>query len=160
MGVVTYEYEVVSTISPSRLFKSFILDSDNLIPKVVPGAFKSFEILEGDGGVGTIKLITFGEGSQFKFAKHKVEEIDEANCTYKYSVIEGDALGDEIESISYVVKVDAGPDGGSVVKTTSSYHTKTEHHSITVEKIKEGKEKAKAIFHAIEAHLHAHPHEY
>lgn len=63
MGVVTYEYEVVSTISPSRLFKSFILDSDNLIPKVVPGAFKSFEILEGDGGVGTIKLITFGEGN-------------------------------------------------------------------------------------------------
>ena len=62
MGIVTYEYEVVSTISPSRLFKSFILDSDNLIPKVVPGAFKSFEILEGDGGVGTIKLITFGEG--------------------------------------------------------------------------------------------------
>ncbi|KAG6431434.1 hypothetical protein SASPL_109513 [Salvia splendens] len=160
MGVVTYEYEVVSTISPSRLFKSFILDSDNLIPKVVPGAFKSFEILEGDGGVGTIKLITFGEGSQFKFAKHKVEEIDEANCTYKYSVIEGDALGEEIDSISYVVKVDAGPDGGSVVKTTSSYHTKTEHHSITEEKIKEGKEKAKAIFHAIEAHLHANPHEY
>ncbi|KAG6428343.1 hypothetical protein SASPL_112594 [Salvia splendens] len=160
MGVVTYEYEVVSTISPSRLFKSFILDSDNLIPKVVPGAFKSFEILEGDGGVGTIKLITFGEGSQFKFAKHKVEEIDEANCTYKYSVIEGDALGDEIDSISYVVKVDACPDGGSVVKTKSSYHTKTEHHSITEEKIKEGKEKAKAIFHAIEAHLHAHPHEY
>lgn len=62
MGVVSYEYKVVSSIPPARLFKSFILDSDNLIPKVVPGAFKSIETLHGDGGAGTIKVITFGEG--------------------------------------------------------------------------------------------------
>ncbi|NBH36891.1 hypothetical protein D3Z58_26220, partial [Clostridiaceae bacterium] len=159
MGVVTYEYEVVSTLPPSRLFKAFLLDSDNFIPKVIPGAFKSIETIEGSGGPGTVKLITFGEGSQYKTAKHRVDEVDEANYTYKYSVIEGDALGDEIESISYVVKIAPGPDGGSVVKTVSTYHTKTEHHSITEEKIKEGKEKAKAIFHAVEAHLHANPHE-
>ncbi|KAH6831873.1 hypothetical protein C2S53_012748 [Perilla frutescens var. hirtella] len=160
MGVVNYEYEVVSTLPPARLFKAFLLDSDNLIPKVIPGAFKSFETLEGTGGAGTIKLIHFGESSPFKYAKHRVDEVDEANFVYKYSVIEGDALGEELESISYVVKIVGGPDGGSVVKTSSTYHTKTDHHSITEEKIKEGKEKAKAVFHAVEAHLHANPHEY
>ncbi|KAL1548135.1 major allergen Pru ar 1-like [Salvia divinorum] len=160
MGVVNFEYEVVSTIPQHKLFKAFLLDGDNLIPKVIPGAFKSFETLQGDGGAGTIKLITFGESSPFKFAKHRVDEVDEANFVYKYSVIEGDALGDELESISYVVKITPGADGGSVVKTSSSYHTKTDHHSITEEKIKEGKEKAKGVFHAVEAHLHANPHEY
>ena len=89
-----------------------------------------------------------------------MDEVDEANFVYKYSVIEGDALGDELESISYVVKVTPGADGGSVVKTSSSYHTKTDNHSITEEKIKEGKEKAKGVFHAVEAHLNANPHEY
>ncbi|KAL7104886.1 hypothetical protein ACP275_07G009700 [Erythranthe tilingii] len=161
MGAITYEHEVVSTIAPKRLFKSFILDADNLILKVLPQAFKSFEIVEGDGGVGTVKIIHFGEGSQFKYAKHKIDEIDEENCVFKYTILEGDALiAGDLDSISYVIKIEAGPDGGSVCKTTSTYHTKKEHHGITEEKIKEGKEKAKAIFHAIEAHLHAHPQEY
>lgn len=100
-----------------------------------------------------------GAGSQYKTAKHRIDEIDEPNYVFKYSVIEGDAL-EGIEYISYVVKIEEGHEGGSVVKTTSTYHTKGEEHHITQDKIKEGKEKAKALFHAIEAHLHANPHEY
>ncbi|KAK4405508.1 UNVERIFIED_CONTAM: Major allergen Pru av 1 [Sesamum calycinum] len=159
MGVTTYEHEDVSSIPPHRLFKSLVLDSDNLIPKVLPQAIKSCETLEGNGGPGTVKLLTFGEGSQYKHAKHRIDEIDEENYVFKYTVLEGDAFGDKLESISNVVKIEAGPDGGSICKTISTYHTKGDHH-IAEDKIKEGKEKAKAIFKAIEAHLHAHPHEY
>lgn len=65
MGVITYDQEVACSIPPTKLFKSFILDSDNLIPKVLPQAFKSIETLEGDGGPGTVKLITFGEGKNY-----------------------------------------------------------------------------------------------
>ena len=63
MGVVTYEHEITSSISPAKMFKAFILDSDNLIPKILPQAIKCVEIIEGDGGPGSIKKITFGEGS-------------------------------------------------------------------------------------------------
>ena len=63
MGVFTFEYEHSSTVPPARLFKAFILDGDNLITKIAPQAIKSCEILEGNGGPGTIKKITFGEGS-------------------------------------------------------------------------------------------------
>ncbi|KAK4483292.1 hypothetical protein RD792_010477 [Penstemon davidsonii] len=160
MGVITYEQEISSSIPPSKMFKAFILDADNLIPKILPQAVKSVEILEGDGGAGTVKLVTFGEGSQYKSVKHRVDEIDEANHIFKYTVIEGDALAGILDSISYVVKIEAGPDGGSLCKTTSKYHTKGEGHNITEDKIKEGKEKAKAMFKAIEAHLHANPHAY
>ncbi|KZV50991.1 pathogenesis-related protein 10.4 [Dorcoceras hygrometricum] len=159
MGLVTYEQELSSSIPPAKLFKAFVHDGDHLIPKAFPQAFKSIQNIHGDGGVGTIKLITFGEGSQFKSVKHRVDEIDEANHVYKYSIIEGDVLGDDLESISYVVKFEASADGGSVSKTVSHYHTKHDAHGITEEKIKEGKEKAKAIFKAVEAHLHAHPHD-
>lgn len=65
MGVFTYETESISVIPPARLFKAFFLDADNLIPKVVPQAVKSAEIIEGNGGPGTIKKITFGEGHLF-----------------------------------------------------------------------------------------------
>lgn len=62
MAIITYDSEVTSSIPAAKLFKAFILDGDSLLPKVLPQAIKNVEILEGDGGAGTIKLITFGEG--------------------------------------------------------------------------------------------------
>ncbi|KAK6254434.1 hypothetical protein SCA6_015739 [Theobroma cacao] len=55
MGVVTYEMEVATTIPPAKMFKAFVLDSDNLIQKILPQAIKSVVTLEGDGGAGIIK---------------------------------------------------------------------------------------------------------
>ena len=62
MGVITYDHETTSSIPLAKMFKAFILDSDKLIPKILPQAIKSTEIIEGDGGPGSIKKITFREG--------------------------------------------------------------------------------------------------
>lgn len=61
MGAFTYNAEHTSAVPPERLFKALVLDSDNLFPKVIPDCIKSSEILEGDGGPGTVKKITFPE---------------------------------------------------------------------------------------------------
>ncbi|KAL5554204.1 hypothetical protein UlMin_041605 [Ulmus minor] len=159
MGVFTYESEFTSTIPPARLFKAFVLDADNLIPKIAPQAIKSAEIIEGNGGPGTIKKITFGEGSQFNYVKHQVEGIDKDNFTYRYCLIEGDALSDKIEKISYETKLVASADGGSIIKNTSKYHTVGDVE-IKEEHVKEGKEKASGLFKLIEGYLHANPDAY
>ena len=62
MGVITYDIEIPSSIPPAKMFKAFVLDGDTLIPKILPQAIKNVEILEGDGGAGTIKQITLVEG--------------------------------------------------------------------------------------------------
>ncbi|KAL3505673.1 hypothetical protein ACH5RR_031055 [Cinchona calisaya] len=159
MGVVTYNHEVTSPIPPAKLFKATILDGDNLVPKILPQAIKNVEIIQGDGGAGTIKVTHFGEGSQYKYAKHHVDEVDKENFVYKYTVVEGDALGDVIEKITYEVKILPSADGGSISKNTSTYYTKGDA-KITEEDIKAGKEKAAALFKALEAYLLAHPDEY
>ncbi|XP_061990451.1 major strawberry allergen Fra a 1.06-like [Rosa rugosa] len=159
MGVFTYETEFTSVIPPARLFKAFILDADTLIPKIAPQAVKGAEIVEGDGGVGTIKKITFGEGSQFGSVTHKIDGIDKDNFVYNYSLIEGDALSDKIEKISYETKLVASSDGGSVIKSTSNYHTKGDVE-IKEEHIKAGKEKASHLFKLVEEYLLANPNEY
>nr|CAN75490.1 hypothetical protein VITISV_017149 [Vitis vinifera] len=159
MGVFTYENEVTSSIPPAKMFKAAILDSDNLIPKARPQAIKSVEIIQGEGGPGTIKKIHFGEGSQFKSVTHRVDGIDKENFTYSYSIIEGDALMGILESISYEVKLVASPDGGSICKNISKYHTKDDA-VIDEEQIKAGKEKASGMFKAIEAYLLANPDAY
>ncbi|KAF7146367.1 hypothetical protein RHSIM_Rhsim04G0231400 [Rhododendron simsii] len=154
MGVITYDMEVSSSIPPSRMFKAFVLDADTLIPKILPQAIKSVETLEGDGGAGTIKLITLG--SAYKSVKQRVDAIDKENFTYSYSVIEGDALMGIFDSISYHIKIVASADGGSICKNRSIYQTKGDAQ-VTEEEIKSGKEKASAMFKAIEAYLVANP---
>ncbi|KAL0292256.1 UNVERIFIED_CONTAM: Major allergen Pru ar 1 [Sesamum calycinum] len=92
MGAITYDIEIPSSIPAAKMFKAVVLDADTLIPKIMPRAIKSIEILEGDGGVGTVKIIHFGEGSQYKSAKHRVDAIDTENLTHSYTIVEGDAL--------------------------------------------------------------------
>ena len=98
-------------------------------------------------------------GSQFNYLKQKVDEIDQTNFSYRYSVIEGDALSDKLEKISYEIKIVASPDGGSILKSISKYHTKGDHE-LKEEQIKAGKEKFSGIFKAVEGYLLAHPDEY
>ncbi|KAM3755638.1 hypothetical protein ACB098_02G054400 [Castanea mollissima] len=159
MGVITYDSEVTSPIPPARLFKAFVLDADNLIPKISPHTIKSTEILEGNGGPGTIKKVTFHEGSHFKFLKHKIDAINKENFTYNYSVIEGGPLSDKIEKISYETKLVATPDGGSIFKSTSKYYAKDDFE-IKEEQIKAGKEKAAGLFKSVEGYLLANPDAY
>lgn len=61
MGVFTFTEENISAVAPERLFKALVVDGDNLIPKVV-NAIQSVEIVEGNGGAGTVKKISFVEG--------------------------------------------------------------------------------------------------
>ncbi|GFZ13935.1 hypothetical protein Acr_24g0001250 [Actinidia rufa] len=156
MGVITYDMEIPSSIPPAKMFKAFVLDGDTLIPKILPQAIKNVEILEGDGGAGTIKHITFGEGSAYKSVKQRVDAIDKENFTYSYTVIEGDVLMGTFESISYHIKIVASPDGGSICKNRSIYNTKADAQ-VTEEEIKSGKEKASGMFKALEAYLLANP---
>ncbi|GMN24780.1 hypothetical protein TIFTF001_049168 [Ficus carica] len=159
MGVFTYEHEFTSAIAPARLFKGFLLNADEIILKVAPQAIKHVEILEGDGGPGTIKKVTFGEGSKFTYVKHRVDLIDRDNLTYGHSLIEGDVLLGKIEKISHVSKVVPTPDGGSIIKATSTHYTIGDA-VVDEEHVKEGKEKAFGLFKLVEGYLQANPDAY
>lgn len=100
MGVHTFTQEITTPIAPARMFKALIVDSHYLVPKLMP-SIKSIEFVEGDGGVGSIKQTNFPEGSHFKYLKHRIDAIDHDNYSCKYTLIEGDVLGDTLESISY-----------------------------------------------------------
>ena len=91
--------------------------------------------------------------------KHRIDEIDNANFTYAYTLIEGDAISETLEKIAYEIKLVASPDGGSILKSTSKYHTKGDHE-IKEDQIKTGKEKASGLFKAVEAYLLANPDAY
>lgn len=98
-------------------------------------------------------------GSQFKYVKHRIEEIDKENFIYRYTVIEGDALMNVLEKISNEIKFEASADGGSICKNKSTYFTIGDFE-LKQEQIKAGKEKSLEIFKAVEAYLLENPDTY
>jgi len=50
-------------------------------------------------------------GSHFKYLKHKIDALDTANFVCKYTLIEGDVLGDKVECVVYEVKFVASGSG-------------------------------------------------
>ena len=73
-----------------------------------------------------------------------------------HSLNEGDYLSEEIEKIFYETKIVASPDGGSILKSTSKYHT-TGDNDIEEEHVNAGKEKISVLLKAFEGYLLAHP---
>ncbi|KAI5649290.1 hypothetical protein M9H77_35295 [Catharanthus roseus] len=56
MSVTTFSYEYTSPIFPPRILKASIVDSHNLIPKLMPQVIKSIEITQRNGNSLTAKL--------------------------------------------------------------------------------------------------------
>ncbi|KAM7485275.1 hypothetical protein LguiA_001284 [Lonicera macranthoides] len=119
MCVTTFTDEYTfSDIPKSRLFKALALDSHNLIPKIIPEAIKSIQLSRGNGGAGTIKQINLAQGDTH--VKYYVDALNEDECVYTYSLIEGDQLTDKLEKITYEVQFKTLENGGAVSKVTSS----------------------------------------
>ncbi|WVZ23529.1 hypothetical protein V8G54_003932 [Vigna mungo] len=152
MAVFTFEDQTTSPVAPSILYKALVKDADNIVPKAVD-SFKSVEIVEGNGGPGTIKKISFLEADgETKFVLHKIEGIDEANLGYSYSIVGGAALPNTAEKITIDTILSDGPNGGSVVKLSIKYHSKADA-SPNEDELKAGKAKSDALFKVIEAYI-------
>ncbi|KAF6141305.1 hypothetical protein GIB67_024389 [Kingdonia uniflora] len=158
MGVITHTNELSCSVAPSRMFTAMFLDAPNLMPKLMPDTIKSVEILEGDGGAGSVVQINFSAGP-FKYIKHRTDFIDKENFICKYSLIEGELLGDKFECISHEVKLEPTSHGGCIVKMKAHFHCKGDV-KINEEEMKAGQEKGEKMQKVIEAYLIKHPEVY
>ena len=91
--------------------------------------------------------------------KYQIDELNEETYTYNYTLIEGGALTENLEKITYEVKFEPTPEGGSVSKVTSKYYTKGDF-SLKEEDIKAGKEKVVGMYKVVEAYLIENPDAY
>ncbi|KAF5465422.1 hypothetical protein F2P56_015433 [Juglans regia] len=159
MGVTSFKQEFACPVAPARMFKALILESSTLIPKLVPQFIKRVDLIQGDGGAGSIEQVNFTEASHFKYVKHRIDELDKENFVCKYTLIEGDPLGDKLECIAYEVKFEAASDGGCICKITSNYNTIGDFE-IKEEEIKAGKDSAIGVYKVVEAYLLENPQVY
>ncbi|WOH00360.1 hypothetical protein DCAR_0519719 [Daucus carota subsp. sativus] len=159
MGFASFTDEYTSPIAPSRLFKASIIDSHNLVPKLLPQGIKSIELVQGDGGAGSIKQVNFIDGRNFNSVKYHIDELSEEKYTYNYTLLEGDALVEKLQKITYEVKFESSPSGGTISKVTSKYYTDGDF-MLKEEDIKAGKEKVLMMYKVVEAYLLQNPDAY
>ncbi|XP_030441048.2 phytohormone-binding protein-like [Syzygium oleosum] len=75
------------------LWKCLSKDLLSILPQVTPNLVQNAEIIEGDGGLGSILLLTFGpDVPKMKYQKEKIVELDESLHRIGLQVIEGGHL--------------------------------------------------------------------
>lgn len=120
LGTIVDEYK--SPITVERLWKALISDAHNFMPKVLPQVISSIDLLEGDGGVGTIKKFNFTEAvKEFRYVKDRVEVMDNENYVFKYSIVEGGILGLKVNSYAAEVTLTSSSDGDCFAKLKIEY---------------------------------------
>ncbi|GJV12064.1 root allergen protein-like protein [Tanacetum coccineum] len=155
MSTATIEVEIPSVHPAEKVFKVFC-DFEAIAPKVNPAVFKSIKTIEGNGGVGTIRDFTFGDGVPFSSGKYKVDVYDPSNFTYGYTFFEGDYLQGIADSITHQVKIVPSADGGSVYKQTVTYNCKG-NDKPSQETLDFEKSEYEKTSKAMEAYAAAHP---
>ncbi|XP_030454857.1 major allergen Pru ar 1-like [Syzygium oleosum] len=156
MGVVTFAQELESPIASDRLFKALMLDSHVLFPKLMPQYIKSIDLVNGDGGVGSVRQTNFAQESLLKYAKHRIDEMDAVNFRCKYTLIEGDILSDGLKSVVYEIEFVDDGNGGSICRMSSDYCLDRDIE-LRDEDIEAGKDRAMELYRAVEAYLLANP---
>ncbi|KAI5415685.1 nodulin-13-like [Lathyrus oleraceus] len=155
MGVFTSESDYVSSVPIGILYKAIVEDGNIVYQKALPQFIERAETLEGDGGPGTIKKITFvgGLGS----TKQHVDVVDKENYVYSYSVYEGIALSDQpLEKICFEYKFVPTSEGGCIVKSTTKYYSKGDAE-VSEEYLEGGIQRSDGFTKAIEGILLANP---
>ncbi|KAL5568264.1 hypothetical protein UlMin_024839 [Ulmus minor] len=97
-----------------------------LIEENLTQLVQKVDVLEGDGGVGTIVCLKFVPGFGFDEAKEKVTKVDHENRVKATEVVEGGHLAIGFSSFKYEVQIlDKGNDT-SVIKSVVEYEANDE----------------------------------
>ncbi|XP_057863805.2 major strawberry allergen Fra a 1.07 [Cryptomeria japonica] len=152
----SFSIEIESPVEAKRMWKATV-DTHNLLPKQAPALISGITLVQGDGGVGTIRQVNFTAANKdFSYVKEKVDLIDEANMVYGFSHVEGGMLGTKVASVSYKVKYTPKPGGGCITTYSCNYDSLpgVPHDEAKVEEIKAN---STGLFKQVEEYLIANP---
>jgi hypothetical protein len=119
----TVEDRRVLDVSLDRAWR-IAKNSHELLPQLMPEIFESIDLEEGDGGPGSIFVLTMGPampGGRGRIVRERVDVRDDDRHKLKHTTIEG---GDpRYSSFTSTIKYESGPYRGSSIRTWSAKYT-------------------------------------
>ncbi|KAL2327708.1 hypothetical protein Fmac_021135 [Flemingia macrophylla] len=122
----------------AALSKEFI----NIVPKVLPNVVKNVQLIEGDGGVGTILIFNFLADMSPSFQREKITEFDENSHEIGLQVTEGGYLNQGLSYYKTTFQLSSIGEQKTLVNIKISY----DHESDIEERVKPTKTSESTIF--------------
>ncbi|KAK9269542.1 hypothetical protein L1049_001318 [Liquidambar formosana] len=109
------------------LWRALAKDMRFIIPKIIPNLVRDVEVIEGDGGLGTVFLFNFGSDvSTVRCQKEKIVELDESLHQIGLQVIEGGHLRLGFSWYKTSFKLTSVGEHETLVDLKVAYETETE----------------------------------
>ncbi|TKY66570.1 Phytohormone-binding protein [Spatholobus suberectus] len=125
------------------LWAALSKDIMTIVPKVLPNIVKDVQLIEGDGGVGTILIFNFLSGvSLLSYQKEKITELDEISHEIGLQVIEGGYLNQGLSYYKTSFQLSAIAEHKTSVNVKISY----DHESDIEERVKPTKTTESTLF--------------
>ncbi|KAJ1395493.1 START-like domain superfamily [Sesbania bispinosa] len=121
------------------LWPALSKDFSFIVPKVIPNIVKDVQVIEGDGGVGTILIFNFWPGS---YQREKITELDELSHEIGLQVIEGGYLNQGLSYYKTTYQLSAIGEHQTLVNVKISY----DHESDIEERTKPTKTSESTLF--------------
>ncbi|WCJ38625.1 Major strawberry allergen Fra a 1-A [Euphorbia peplus] len=155
MGLTSHETVITCKLPPSKMFNAIVFNHVQLLTNAIPHVYKRVELVQGDGGVGTLRKVYFGEGILLEHMLERVDLIDEENLSYNATILEGNIEG--IEKIVNEMKFEESEDGGTIFKKMSHCYNIGDY-KLDQEQLIKSKETSVGVFQILEDYIIANPH--
>ncbi|KAL5973887.1 hypothetical protein ACLOJK_030546 [Asimina triloba] len=122
-GSLSHEWEV--RVPSSVVWETYgTLALSEAVVQLLPGLIEKVEVVEGDGGVGTVLALTFAQASPaFSCYKEKFVKLDNANRVKETEVVEGGYL--LLGFTKYLIRLEViekeDDAASSIIKSTIEY---------------------------------------
>ncbi|OEL13746.1 hypothetical protein BAE44_0025234 [Dichanthelium oligosanthes] len=99
-----------------------------LVPQLLPEVFSKVELVEGDGGDGTVLLVTFPPGTPGSEAfKEKFIKVDNENYIKEALVTEGGFLDHGFQKYLVRIEIIGKEEKTSIIRSTIEFEVDREH---------------------------------
>nr|CAD1830155.1 unnamed protein product [Ananas comosus var. bracteatus] len=88
----SWNFDIESPVAAPRLFRAALLDWHNLAPKFAPEIVVSATVIEGNGGVGSVRQFNFSSAMPFTYTKERLDYVDHDKYESKQTLIEGGGI--------------------------------------------------------------------
>uniref|UniRef100_A0A0A8YLA7 Bet v I/Major latex protein domain-containing protein n=1 Tax=Arundo donax TaxID=35708 RepID=A0A0A8YLA7_ARUDO len=124
-GSICHEFETdLAAADVWEVYGSLLLGQ--LVPQLLPEVLSKVELVEGDGGVGTVLLVTLFPSGIYK---EKFIKVDNETYVKQATMIEGGFLNLGFQKYSVRFEIIAKEDKTSVIRSTIEYEVDEEHAS-------------------------------
>ncbi|GFZ04837.1 hypothetical protein Acr_17g0004090 [Actinidia rufa] len=122
--------QVKVQVGIEAIWKALAKDLRFVLPRIMPSVVKDVQVIEGDGGLGTVFLFNFGSDvSNIRYQKEKLVDLDESLHQIGMQVVEGGHLNVGFSSYKTIFQLTANGDSETLINAKVVYEVEEDHEN-------------------------------